>query len=66
MTKSQAIKNARERANRDGCDSCQYVVRDPCSHYYPPNNYDVADAYDLSTFYAGLSDDHIVFCTIDN
>lgn len=56
MTKAQAIKKAKAMDKKHGREF--YVIREE-------GDYHVADDYDLETFFLGVRDEDIVFCTID-
>jgi len=55
MTEVQAIARADRRAKETG--EVQYVVWE--------DGYQVADDVDLDTFFAGISPQHIIYCTAD-
>ncbi len=52
----QALKRADVIASKDAC--VRYVV-------YESGEYHIADEIDLDTFFMGLSDEQIVYCTAD-
>jgi hypothetical protein len=56
MTREQAIQLARKRAKET--DEIRFVVWD-CGEYH------VASDFDLDTWFVGISDRNILYCTAD-
>jgi len=57
MTYGEAIEKAHKLAKMH--DQDYFVVIEA-------HEYDVTDDFGLETFYAGISQDHILYCTADN
>jgi hypothetical protein len=61
MTLQQAISKANRIAKRD--DKVVYVVKSDTPEV--TGVYTTADDYDMDTFFAGISDSAIVYCSAD-
>ena len=64
MTEQHAIKRARQLALDNG--ETQYVVHEDYDDRGRFQAFHVTDAYELATFFAGISESRIIFCTDDD